>query len=149
MEQTMTILATLNDTVERYNALQVKFNEFCAQILNTQKIDDRLSIFTAEQTENILLIGFLDRKIEVTYLFSTTDEGSRKGHIQCSLLSPTLNNEPLIIEKIGFNGTGTADIPAKDNGDKYEIQNREDAINILVNWISLSLNEKLLTKSST
>ena len=145
MEQAMVILGKLKTTLERYNKLQIRFNEFCSKISKTQKDDDRFSIFKVEQTDNVLHIEFLDRKIEVTYLFSITNEENKKGYIQCSLLSPTPNNEPLVIEKFSFNGEGVTDIPAKDNGDSYEIQNNEDAMNILVNWIYLSLNENLLT----
>ncbi|RLJ20913.1 hypothetical protein DJ030_06005 [bacterium endosymbiont of Escarpia laminata] len=94
MEDPMVILDNLNSIQERYGRLKNLFNEFCAQVLNLKKEDDRLNIIEVEQSDNVLLITFLDRKIEATFSFMVDDNGGQKGYINCQLLSQKEDEKP-------------------------------------------------------
>ena len=77
METAMVILDNLNASCERYERLQGRFNEFCAQILHVKEHDDRLNHYTFEQGGNKLTVTFLDRHIEANFMFSLNDDESR------------------------------------------------------------------------
>ena len=141
MEDPMVLLSNLKTTHERYNRLQGLYNEFCAQILNLRKEDDRLAILSIEQSGNTLTVNYLDRIIEANYLFSVDDNGGQKGYVYCQLLSPTKDNMPMLIEKFSFNGQGTTDISSKNDNDPYMINDHNDAVTILLNWASISVKE--------
>lgn len=145
MEDPMVLLSSPNTTHERYNRLQGLFNEFCAHIMNLIKEDNKFAIFAIEQSGNTLTVNFLDRKIEARFLFFIDDYGAQKGYIHCQLLSPTEGDEPILIGKFSFNGQGEASITTNNDDDQYTINDRKDAITILLNWATISVKEKLLT----
>ena len=141
MEDPMVILANLTATNERYIRLQGLFNEFCAQILNLKKQDERLNLLAVEQSGNILTVEFLDRKMEASFLFFVDDNGGQKGYIHCQLLSLTEDGNPKLIEKFSFNGQGTTSISSNSENDPYVINDRKDAITIVLNWAAISVKE--------
>ena len=141
MEDPMDILANLNSIKERYGRLQNLFNEFCAQIINLQKEDARLDLLEVEQSGNILSITFLDRKIVAKFSSSVDDNGGQKGYISCLLLSPTDDDKPKLIEKFSFNGQGNTNIETNNENDPYVINDRSDAIGIILNWAAISIKE--------
>ena len=141
MEDPMIILANLNTIQERYGRLKNLFNEFCAQVLNLKNEDERLNILAIEQSDNILSIEFLDRKIVAEFSFLVDDNGGQKGYISCQLMSPTEDGNSKLIEKFSFNGQGNASLATSNEDDPYVINDRTDAISIVLNWAAISVKE--------
>ncbi len=143
MNDPIALLNNLTHIQERYKKLQDLFNVFCSEILNFKKDDDRFDILNIEQSENTLSVGFIDRRIEVKFLFFVGENSGRMGYIHCQLISPTEDGEPKIIERISFNGEGVTSFKSNvsHDDDPYIISNRRVAICILLRWVSLSVNE--------
>jgi hypothetical protein len=143
MEPANDLIAELRSATDRYNQLLARYNEFIAQITALLKADDRfIDVQITRNPNDSITITFLDRKLLVTFKFSTI-EGSRVGYINCYLKPSEPETEMKNIHSFSFNAQGVTNIEVQNDNDPYEIHNHKDAVNILAYWLKQSLNESL------
>lgn len=142
MESANNLISDIANIKERYDRLLNRFNEFVAQILAVKGEDVRFNdIEIIDKGDNSINIRYLDRELIARFTFFINADGNRKGYVTCYKVSGYPKPEPIIIHSFNFTAQGETDLPPNNEGDPYELQDRVDAVNILLHWVRLSVNE--------
>ncbi|MBV2126114.1 MAG: hypothetical protein KUF75_13240 [Candidatus Thiodiazotropha sp. (ex Ctena orbiculata)] len=142
MESSDNLLENIAIAKSDYDRLISKFTLFFEEISDVKNNDRRFRDIDIKKSDNnSMSIHFLDKQLIVFFTFSINSKDGRRGHITCCKSTGDPINDLKIIDSFNFLISGETDIPTSRDDFKYYLHHRADAVNILLNWVWLSVNE--------
>jgi hypothetical protein len=126
---------------QEYGLIISRYRDFVKNIerLTSHNDPDFEDLEMHVNNDNSITITFLGKVMLLRYSFSYDE--NMPGNITCSI--KTSKDDYTTLHTFNFNGQGQTDITPREDGTHYSINNNQDAANILLYWMKMSLVKNL------